>query len=502
MPLQRAIDGYLATLQLLHVRDVARYEELGVVTGLGSTGRFDRYRDGDRSRSDLSIGIQTQRELQLGNRVFAQNTNGDVRELTGIALRRRVTSQAIDSGAFARNPEYDRMLGLGRVADGRLVWIIRVAPPGGEPYHVGLDARTYLIDEIAYRDADAIRTIDYSDERSIDGLLVPYMRVESDGNGEFAITERVHSVVVNPQIPKQTFAPFVSTTIQTAAPVRVPLRVYDGLLFVAVRVQGIDATFLLDSGSQGIVLDPAFAHRLGLVPQGRLEVSGAHRTRADGVVALAALHIGAARIPVGVASVVDLSQVINASVKVDGILGYPLFAQAEVRIDPDTRMLTLAMPGSLRVRGNRVEIDTDRELAEVDAQIDGVPGRCYVDTADSSELLLFEPFLKAHPGLVNVVGQPQALERGIGGWNYAAQVMIDRLSFDGFTLFHRRASALFASHGAFADRYDAGNIGYGTLQNFVMTFDLVHRALYLQPAKGYDDGRYRPFPQEPPPGIP
>ncbi|MHB8146929.1 MAG: hypothetical protein ACYDGM_06675, partial [Vulcanimicrobiaceae bacterium] len=64
--------------------------------------------------------------------------------------------------------------------------------------------------------------------------------------------------------------------------------------------------------------------------------------------------------------------------------------------------------------------------------------------------------------------------------------------FGPFRMFNRFASVVFSKHGAFADRNDAGNIGYGTLQNFVMTFDLANRALYLDRARAFDDGRYRP----------
>ncbi len=489
--LESALRAYLATIASLHVRDVRRYDERGTIVGLGSTGTFRDIRDGDRERNDEQIGIQTETELRDGDRIYEQNPNGDVRLLAGIALRRSITARAISSGDFARNPSYDTMLGLGRLADGRIVWVIRVAPPGGETYHVALDARTFLVDQVAYVNGDAIHTVDSSDYHVVQGLLVPYTQVESDGDRSLDITSRVTSVAIDPTIAPDTFSPLVSPTVDATQPAIVPLRSYAGLLFVAVRIHGITGNFLLDSGSQGIVISPSLAQRLNLVPQGRLQVSGIARTAANGIVALGALHIGPVRVPVKVASVVDLSKVINQGFPVDGVLGYPFFAEAEVRIHPDLHELTIAKPGALPVRGSPIAIDTDRELPEMLATLNGVQGRFYVDTGDTAELLVFQHFLGRHPGLVSTIGNAQVLERGIGGWNYATKVVVDQLYFGPFRMFHRFANVVLAKHGAFADRNDAGNIGYATLRNFVMTFDLANRVLYLDRARDFDDGRYR-----------
>jgi hypothetical protein len=50
---------------------------------------------------------------------------------------------------------------------------------------------------------------------------------------------------------------------------------------------------------------------------------------------------------------------------------------------------------------------------------------------------------------------------------------------------------MLADRGAFADRFDAGNIGMGVLKNFVSTFDIANSKIYLQRGAGFDDGRYR-----------
>ena len=50
---------------------------------------------------------------------------------------------------------------------------------------------------------------------------------------------------------------------------------------------------------------------------------------------------------------------------------------------------------------------------------------------------------------------------------------------------------MLATSGAFADRFDAGNIGLGLLKNFIVTFDLTDTEMYLERGPDFDDGRAR-----------
>jgi hypothetical protein len=65
-----------------------RYEATGVVSGAGLTGVFHEWVDGERERSDASLGPRSQQTLQLGDRFFERDENGIAREFTGVLLRR------------------------------------------------------------------------------------------------------------------------------------------------------------------------------------------------------------------------------------------------------------------------------------------------------------------------------------------------------------------------------------------------------------------------------
>jgi hypothetical protein len=255
--------------------------------------------------------------------------------------------------------------------------------------------------------------------------------------------------------------------------------------------------FLIDTGSQGVFLDPGAAKRLGLKTQGMLEVRGAQRTKGLGVAALDSIRIGTARLPLHVVSVVDLHSVTYNGATVDGVLGYPFFAAAEVRIDPNRPAMTIARPGELPPQGTAIPIDTDRELPETTAKINGIDGRFLIDTGNSNELLVFHAFVQSHPGVVYYAGSRFASNSGVGGSSSAVRAMVNEIDVGPFRLYNRFADVMLADRGAFADRNEAGNIGLATLRNFVFTFDFAHRVLYLDPTRWFDNGRFRSPPQYP-----
>jgi hypothetical protein len=157
--------------------------------------------------------------------------------------------------------------------------------------------------------------------------------------------------------------------------------------------------------------------------------------------------------------------------------------------------LTIAQPGTLAPDGARLEVDTDRELPEVIATIQDAPTRVIVDTGDSRELLLFKSFVDQHPGLVSLAQLGPRLNSGIGGSVSAVGAIVSVLQLGPYRLFNRYTDVVLGTTGAFADRNDGGNVGYASLRNFVVTFDLANHGLFLQQAQGFDDGHDRKVPQ-------
>lgn len=461
------------------------------MTGLAVEGTFHAWQDGDNYRLDQILGDRAQQTIRQGDREYAVNSNGDVRQLDGSLARRQATQDFIASDHFVDEPQYSTLLGPTHLPDGRNVVQIRVAPPGGDVEVVSFDATTQMIDQIAYTESDGIDTLDYSDYRVIDNALVPFTEVESDGDHQYDVTQQVTTVKVDRPIAADVFAPPHNVTIDTNVPVTVNLAFQNGHYYAPVGIHGKTFMFLLDTGAQAVFIDSRVAAQLTLVPQGLLQVRGAKRIDAAGVATIDSIDVGGVNLPLGEVSIVNLNQSTDGAFPTDGVLGYPFFAAAEVRIDFNRRTMTFGKPGSLAALGERLALDTDRELAEVAAQINRVPTTCLIDTGDSSELLVFSPFVASHPGLIPYAGAKRVNNSGLGGSMPAVGTYVNELDVGSFHLYNRFANVMLTQTGAFADRIDGGNIGVGVLRNFIATFDLANRAIYLAPSPTFDDGRYR-----------
>jgi hypothetical protein len=492
-PLSTILANHVAALASLHAREPHTEETTGSLLGIGISGTFHEWKEGANERNDISYGIRTERTLRLGDRVWVEDANGEIRELQGIVARRLVTEDFIGSESFTSHPESVRYLGRETLPDGRDVYMLQVAPPDGETYQVGIDTKNWLIDSSSYVDHDTTRLTSFSDYRVIDGLLIPFTEVDSDGRHNFDVTSQVINVTVNQPIAADIFTPFTVAAVDTAAPVTVPYLERGGHIFAKVSIEGKSYTFLIDSAAQADVFDTTLVAKLGLQPEGRVEVTGAGQVSSPGIVHAPPISLGGVTFPMRVATVIHLPPF--PSTRVDGILGYPFFAAAELRFDPTEDTLTIAQPGALPPDGTRLDVDTDRELPEIVAKIQNASTRVIVDTGDSRELLLFKSFMQEHPGLVSLAQLGPRLNSGIGGSVDAVGAIVNVLQLGPYRLFNRYTDVVLGTTGAFADRNDGGNVGYASLRNFVVTFDLVNHGLFLQPAQGFDDGHDRKIPQ-------
>jgi hypothetical protein len=103
---------------------------------------------------------------------------------------------------------------------------------------------------------------------------------------------------------------------------------------------------------------------------------------------------------------------------------------------------------------------------------------------------LYRPFVERHAGIVPFTSTERR-SFGIGGETQSYRTSLDELEIGGTSLYHVDTDVMLATSGAFADRFDAGNLGLGVLKNFVVTFDYGDGAIYVEPGSEFDDGRLR-----------
>ncbi len=463
----------------------------GMLAGGGLTGTFTTWRENDRERTDEHLGPRDEKTLRNGARFWYDDANGNARELTGSLARRARTEHFIDSGEFALRPDRCLLRGRSVIAE-RPTYVLDVAAEGGETETLYVDTRTSLPARIAYEEDDGRATVDFGDWRSVSGRRYPFRSVISDGDHAYDTQQITTAIDVGAPIDPATFAPFAARTIEMSAPETVALSVRDGHLYAPVTIAGHAYQFLVDTGAQSILVDRTVAMQLGLSTSGTFEASGAARTGGLKLAKLPELRVGNRGLLTNVVvTTLDLATSSAGAFHADGILGYPFFAASLVRIDFAAHTMTFAPPAGSPSTGEALALDVDRGLPEVRLSVSGMLRAPFViDTGNAAQLLLYSPFERRHRGLV-----PYSAVRhnsyGIGGATSSYRSVLDQLDFGSISLYHVDTDVMLATRGAFADRFDAGNVGLGVLQNFILTFDEAHAMLYIERGSAFDDGRAR-----------
>jgi len=474
-----AVSAILAAYdRATHGVDVDTIETAGTIAGEGLTGSFHTWHANDRERDDESLGPRSEVTLRLGDRVFVRNSNGNVQELTGVLRRRARTTDFIDSRAFLKAPERARFIGFGAI-DGRRTWNLEVTAAGGDPQTLWIDAQSGLPLRTEYLDGDGPTYEDLSDWRDVGGMKVAFRAVTTDGEHEFDTVQQTTSVKLGGAIDPAIFTPLVPRYLSADGPQTVPLIDDGSRIACRVSVAGKNYAFLIDSGSGNVLLDTRVAQDAGLAEVGALEVRGATRAGGMHVAKLPRLTIGTASLDDLIVSTIDLGPTAGRTA-IDGILGYPFFASSLVQLDFPHHRMRFGPPGSFAPIGDRIDLDTDREIPEAVFRINrSIDAPFIVDTGNTGGVLLYSPFIDAHPQLAPAAGAPTNSYIGIGGSDRTYGTRLEAFRLGSVTIPGLDADVVVAKNGAFADRVDAGNVGLEILRRFIVTFDFPDHALYL-----------------------
>jgi hypothetical protein len=471
---------FAAYQRATHTSDIATLETSGTIVGEGLDGDFHSWRRGGDERDDERLGPRTETTLRVGDRMWVRNANGNVRELHGVLRRRALTAEFVDSGAFLQAPERARFVGYGSIGAER-AWRVEVNADGGEPETLWIDVRDGLPLRTEYIDGDGPTYVDLSDWRDVGGQRMPFRSVTTDGEHAYDVVEQTTFVRVGQPIDDARFAPLPSRTIAADGVQTVPLVQIGPHVGCTVTIDGHAYAFLIDSGAQNVLVDTSVARRLHLDEVGSLEVRGAVRTGGLHVAPLAHLGIGNASLDDLLVSTIDLQPGLGGA-QIDGILGYPFFASSLVQLDFAQGVMRFGPPGSFTPPGERIALDVDREIPEAPVLLDeSIRAPFIVDTGNSGDMLLYAPFVRAHPGVVATTGS-RSTNYGVGGSDATYRTHLARVRIGDLPIARPTVDVVEAANGAFADRTDAGNVGLGVLRNFVVTFDLANAAMYLVPS--------------------
>ncbi len=375
---------------------------------------------------------------------------------------------------------------------GRNFDVVHVVPKGGMAFDAWIDTHSHLLNRVAEDTDDGeTQTTWYTDYRSVDGVLVPYAQRVGNGDAQYDMTSHAQQIVAR-AIPDDARFAMPSSTVRDAhidggaSSATVPFVPYGGLIMVEVSIDGAKPLpFILDTGGLNL-LTPDAAHKLGVAGEGNQAVRGVgEATQSMQIAQIKSYRVGDVTMDDQRFMIVDLPRLLTDRGEhepIAGLIGYELLRRFATRIDYDKSVLTFT-PEALfhgAPRATSIPIVFNDRTPQVEARVNDVPGTFSLDTGDAGNLTVFAPFAKAHA--IEPRGKTYASQaRGAGGAIGMIEAAVDTFSIGSFTLTHPTTSFAAPTKGGFASNLLAGNIGYGVLSRFIVTFDYERRQLYLQP---------------------
>ena len=351
-------------------------------------------------------------------RVFWRaNENGFVVTVLEDAVRQAISLNAIEDEAVSKLP--GTMHGSAKVGDTD-VQIVRVQPSPGFPVDLYVDSEgAYRRAVVSPDDAEYRITIDI--DKYIDAL--PGKKVVGQYHYGRAGSYIVDKFEANVPISDQDLVPpkpRATWTFGPPEPFPIELHRYTAIygnsgasaVQVHASVNGHDGTFILDSGSSGILLFGGFARNLNLEKLGASASSGVNGNliRTD-MVRIDSLALG----PNVLHNVIAAQSRGSSFPGEDGLIGFDVLARAIVDVDLDALRMTIFDPAkyatSLKKGAAAIPIDLTDFVPQMHITVgNGIDVFTIIDTGNSLEVLLSEAFRSSG----KVVGLVPRIEFGGG----------------------------------------------------------------------------------------
>jgi hypothetical protein len=470
------------------------------VAGLPGTGRFETDLIGGRYAQFLDVAeMGGSAEVYDGETIWAQDISGGVHPYdTPFARKRSITSAYLDRRAYFDPRAAATITCMGtRVEAGRTVLVVRVAPSGGVPADLGIDARTHLVKTVSIQlplpsDDGTTR---YDDFRRVEGLMLPFsissgtLTKPADGYRlrvrHYEIARHTRTGRFSKPVAKQN-----ARIVGAAASTTVPMTLEGRQLLVWASINGhAPMPFILDTGGHAILTTQA-ARSLGLRARG----AGVSGGSGPGTISTQYTHVKSVR--VGNAELLDQPFLVipypysfyerGKKQPLAGILGLEFFEHFAISLDYGDRRVTFSPFPAFRPAKTATQtplmFEDQEDMPVVEAVADGHVGLFGTDTGNAGTLILFGGFL-SRTGLENEYrGGQTTVGTGTGGQNSGRDQTLRSFEIAGRTSHDVDADFTQMTSGSFASRTEAGNIGFSILSRFIPTFDYENRVLYLQSA--------------------
>lgn len=365
-------------------------------------------------------------------------------------------------------------------SEGRKYDVVVVAPEGGRPFEFWIDIETKLIGQLVERESNATRTEHYTDRRDVQGVRIPFKVRTTRGDPKMDEVVDVQKIAFNEPLTNVSFAPPVEQQDLLfpagKASVEVPLEALSGHLFVRVMLDGRGPfRMLLDAGGANVLTVQTAQILAGEgkpVPKSLLVKS----TGIEGVELTGQRYL--------VADIEPFLRRVEGLDDVAGVLGLEWFVRMPVKIDYARSRVTLYDPASFKYAGSgtRVPVAVRGRLPQVAGSIEGIPGMFEIDTGSRGSVTLVPGFAAKNDLEKKLNAKTEAITgAGVAGPLRAALARGKSLKIGTVDVANPVVAIPRVGGDVAAGPAElAGNIGFGVMRQFAVTYDLPNDALYFE----------------------
>jgi hypothetical protein len=438
----------------------------------GTVGSYKVYRLGHDERDVTTLGPISYEKGVLRGVHWEQNRNGITYTFPGV----HETRDAISEHAL-RDPSDDRDVRVVGESLALGAYVVEANPPAGRRTWYYIDKRSGFVlrRETIQRHRRFVTT--YDDYRIVDGLGEPsrIRTVDSLGNErEQILVNRSFDETPDPRDVEMPPSRKLVEFPDRPAPIRLPLRIANGLPVVRVGIGHGVYDFLLDSGAAGIVVDPSVVEQQHLEDYGR-RIGATLGSFPETTTIVPELSCAGLHLKNFVARVVTVPFHVDERTRLAGMLGFDFFADAIVHID-----LAHGIAEALPVQGFRpppeatpLPIGLDDKTPAAHIRAGSANARVVLDTG--ANRTVFESAYAERADFTHDGAATLTRVRGVGGYASAEATRVPVIGFAGIETHEPVVEVTTADLGS--DDLD-GVIGNDVLRNYDLWFDYKSDVVY------------------------
>jgi predicted aspartyl protease len=370
-----------------------------------------------------------------------------------------------------------------------------VTPAGGAPIDLWFDRKSGRLSRTVERRGVHTLITTFEDYRAVGAVEIPFRTVTDDGDPRNLATVTLSEARWRPALPDAAWTRphtdrdrirFTGGATRT----EVPIDLVGNHIYVRAAIDGQPVYLLVDTGGANM-LTPEAAKRLGMATEGNMAASGAGEGRAKMSFARGrSLTVGAVTLDAPTFYVIDLGPLAKVEgVRLDGLIGFEMFARLAVRIDYSAGRMALVVPAAFTPPPGAIAVpfEVRERMPVVKGELDGVPARFTIDTGSRGAIDIHSPFIREHklaaryrPRFQTIIGW------GVGGAVRGSPVRFGEVKIGGAVARSVVGALYLGDKGAFASPDASANVGGGLLRRFVVTVDYARRRLFLEPIPGRD----------------